>query len=217
MWNNRVILIGLCGRAGAGKNAVADGIQKFYGDSLVVQLAFADAVKEIARSFGWNGKKDERGRRLLQVVGTEAGREYDPNIWINKVDAKVTEAIQRHVLLQSPARPLTETHPHVMDLPPSVPPLVILLTDVRFSNEYDFITSSNGVLVWVERPRHTGADVGITDATKLHVSETSFREPHKHCIQILNHYKTVEHFQQSAWTCIATHLVENYDFPKSLA
>lgn len=43
---------------------------------------FAHGVKQVAvESFGWDGVKDEKGRRLLQIVGTEAGRAYNKNIW----------------------------------------------------------------------------------------------------------------------------------------
>lgn len=31
---------------------------------------------------GWNGKKDEKGRTLLQVIG-QAGRDYNINTWVN--------------------------------------------------------------------------------------------------------------------------------------
>ena len=53
---------------------------------------FAAPLKDIARNqFGWDGEKDERGRRLLQVLGTEAGRAYNPNIWTEKWVEKVAD------------------------------------------------------------------------------------------------------------------------------
>lgn len=47
-------------------------------------MAFADALKARAFYLGWDGFKDDRGRRLLQDVGM-AMRTYDPQHWINYV------------------------------------------------------------------------------------------------------------------------------------
>lgn len=45
---------------------------------------YADLVKHICRAFfGWDGKKDERGRSLLQRVGTDLVRTKDPNYWVD--------------------------------------------------------------------------------------------------------------------------------------
>lgn len=70
----------MSGKAGSGKNAAADAIlEKYYGEP----FAFADPIKWIASSqFGWNGRKDARGRKLLQDIGT-AGREYRKDIWVD--------------------------------------------------------------------------------------------------------------------------------------
>ena len=45
--------------------------------------SFAHDVKLIAYSMGWNGKKDKAGRKLLTAIGN-FGREYNPDIWVNK-------------------------------------------------------------------------------------------------------------------------------------
>jgi hypothetical protein len=74
--------IGLSGAAGAGKDTAADAILAqgpFYVDH------FAADLKRIARDyFGWDGKKDERGRKLLQLLGTEVGRAWYEGIWVEK-------------------------------------------------------------------------------------------------------------------------------------
>lgn len=72
--------IGLIGLAGSGKDTAAEALyRKHYN-----RVAFADAVKNLAFEFGWNGLKDERGRRLLQDLGM-AGRAYKESIWIDHV------------------------------------------------------------------------------------------------------------------------------------
>lgn len=73
-------IIGLTGKAGAGKSTVASLIYKLSGENVTFN-PFAGKVKRIACMMGWDGRKDDRGRRLLQAIG-QAGREYDPDIWI---------------------------------------------------------------------------------------------------------------------------------------
>lgn len=55
-------------------------------DAFLVKVdSFASGVKRVATDgYGWDGKKDTRGRKLLQDVG-KVGREYDKDIWIKKV------------------------------------------------------------------------------------------------------------------------------------
>lgn len=69
--------IGLIGFAGAGKDTAALALM----DRGWKRIAFADALKGRAIYLGWDGRKDDRGRRLLQDVGM-AMRAYDPNHWI---------------------------------------------------------------------------------------------------------------------------------------
>ena len=72
--------IGLIGLAGSGKDTAADALKELYFQ----RVAFANQVKNIAFDFGWNGLKDERGRKLLQDLGM-AGRAYKSSIWIDYV------------------------------------------------------------------------------------------------------------------------------------
>lgn len=82
----------ISGDSGAGKSTFADYLQEslssiFMGK--VHRLAFADELKIIARhDFDWDGRKDERGRRLLQMLG-DAGREYNVRFWRDRLVDKV--------------------------------------------------------------------------------------------------------------------------------
>ena len=43
---------------------------KFFEENYSgIRIAFADKVKEIAKLMGWNGEKDEKGRKLLTNIG----------------------------------------------------------------------------------------------------------------------------------------------------
>ena len=83
--------IGLIGLAGSGKDTAAEALlgRNFH------RVAFADRVKNLAFDFGWDGFKDERGRKLLQDLGM-AGRAYNPSIWIDYVDEE-TVGFGNHV------------------------------------------------------------------------------------------------------------------------
>jgi len=78
----RVICIS--GKAGHGKDQVGDYMQKALekrGERVLV-THFGDPVKFVCSSFfGWNGKKDEAGRAVLQYVGTNKVRGKFPGFW----------------------------------------------------------------------------------------------------------------------------------------
>ncbi|MCK4648884.1 AAA family ATPase [bacterium] len=68
--------IGICGKAGTGKTAVADRLVKKYGYK---RYAVADEVKKIAMRLFTMKEKD---RKLLQDIGFKM-REIRPSVWID--------------------------------------------------------------------------------------------------------------------------------------
>ncbi len=81
------IVIVLTGKKGSGKTTVsnwfAKQLNKHHYTTSVQPMAAP--LKAVATSMGWNGEKDEKGRRLLQLLGTECGRNcISENIWIDK-------------------------------------------------------------------------------------------------------------------------------------
>jgi len=113
------------GLAGSGKDTAAAVLIEEFGHR---KMALADPLKEIARrEFGWDGEKDEKGRRLLQVLGTEAGRAYNENLWVGR-------------LIQ--ALPTDGT--------------AVVTTDARFPNELDALRARGFVAVMVVRIGHAG-------------------------------------------------------------
>ena len=81
MKEKKIVLL-FAGKAGAGKNTSADLVENVYSGSAIrtAQFSFAGSLNAIAKEMGWDGKKDEKGRRLLQQIGA-AGRAYDKDVW----------------------------------------------------------------------------------------------------------------------------------------
>lgn len=77
-------IIGLAGKAGAGKSTTAAAMLEALGRPYCIQ-SFASPVREIALAMGWDGVKDEKGRKLLVAVGM-AGRAYGADTWIKQLD-----------------------------------------------------------------------------------------------------------------------------------
>ena len=49
----------------------------------VAIVPFASYLKFVCKEyFGWDGKKDEKGRQTLQYVGTDVVRRKDPDFWV---------------------------------------------------------------------------------------------------------------------------------------
>jgi len=76
-------LIGLAGYAGSGKDTAADvlvglGYQR---------RAFAGALKDLATRIGWDGQKDDAGRKLLQELGVGARDILGADVWVNALMA----------------------------------------------------------------------------------------------------------------------------------
>jgi hypothetical protein len=108
------------GKATSGKDTSFNILKKMYPRTEFQRFAFADTIKDIARLyFGWDGNKDEAGRRLLQHIG-ETGREYNKNIWVERTIEKISLLLGYN----NKAIPV--------------------ITDCRFVNEIDMIRSTYG-------------------------------------------------------------------------
>ncbi len=78
------LLLLISGKAGAGKDTFADSIASLGFH----KYSFAKALKDEALSGGWDGAKDERGRVLLQQLGT-VWRNYEPDHWILRLQESI--------------------------------------------------------------------------------------------------------------------------------
>lgn len=147
---NNIPLIGLSGYAGVGKDEIAKILQQ-YGWK---RIAFADPLKRIATALGWDGNKDEAGRRLLQSLGVAVRDELHSDAWVTRAEVDIEAA----------GRP-------------------VVLTDVRFPNELHMIRRRGGTVLRIERPGCGAANehisehaVGEADADLVFTNDCSLEE-----------------------------------------
>jgi len=143
-------VITISGYAESGKDTVANQIkwqlQDMKFDTRIVIIHYADILKFICKQyFGWDGQKDNKGRELLQHVGTDIVRAKDENYWINFV-------VQ-----------IIDMFKDEWDY--------VLIPDCRFPNEADVIKSKfDSIAIRVVRP---GYKNHLTEEQRHHASEIS--------------------------------------------
>ena len=149
-----VILFIISGKAESGKDTVANFIMKNSNCHNNYNLHIANQVKNIARNdFGWDMKKDVKGRELLQLIG-DGGRQYNPDIWINKFLQTLDDIV----------------NPLDKDMN-----TIIVVPDVRYKNEVIKLVEwghKNDVAtisIRVDRPNHVNS---LTEEQRQNGSET---------------------------------------------
>jgi Nucleoside 2-deoxyribosyltransferase len=158
------MLIGLCGVARSGKDSAAG----WFVERGYTKLAFADGVRQMAlgidpyvhteqprhyteggapmarysdvlKNIGYeNAKALPDVRRLLQRCGTEGGRDvFGPAVWVNAM----------HQRLCAPGGSGN-----------------VVISDVRFQNEAEYIRASGGFVIRLNRPGYGGTDAHASEA-----------------------------------------------------
>lgn len=183
-----MVVIGVCGFQGAGKDTLSDHLVNKYG---FVKFSFASATKDVlAILFGWDRKMLEGDtnesrkfresvdewwgnklgvpnltpRKVLQMIGTDLFRKHFNNdIWVSVVEKKIIEKIK------SGAN--------------------VVVSDCRFPNEFEMIKRFEAKIIHVHKILPVWFSVyksGIEceEASQIHVSETAWiRENFDHQIE----------------------------------
>ena len=139
----------ISGKAGHGKDTVAGLLADVLNEngSRVLVTHYADLLKYVCKTFfGWDGVKDEKGRELLQYVGTDKVRAVSPDYWANFV-VSILSIFGDH-----------------WDY--------VLVPDTRFPNEYEIYQAfgMDAMIVRVIRPNATST---LTEKQLHHPSETA--------------------------------------------
>ena len=120
-------IIGFGYKKGSGKTTAADYINNLGSNRDIIRTcktSFAYRLKLIAEeSFGWDGKKDTKGRRLLQEIGSTA-RHYRHDFWVAHLQGDVRVFCWNET-----------------DFVEDGGTFVILIDDVRYHNEVEGLRS----------------------------------------------------------------------------
>lgn len=142
-------IITISGKAQNGKDTTAAFMKEaLESDGYTVLIThYADLLKYICQKFfGWDGEKDQRGRGVLQYVGTDVVRAKWPDFWVDFIG-------------------------NVLDLFPDKWDYV-LIPDCRFQNEI-YTLKRRGFDVTHLRIVRDGFENHLTQEQQNHPSETA--------------------------------------------
>jgi len=189
-----VIIIGITGTKGSGKDTFAKYLIEHFG---FIRLAFADKLKEACQIiFGFSDDQihDPRAkeivdsywkhtpREILQIVGTELFRDklseslsdIGQDIWIRSVDRQI-----KNMIANGKKR--------------------FVITDVRFPDELEYISRINGYTVKIFRDNANTKriDAGYDVANKLSTHKSEIMIDKFECDYLINNNKTIQelHYQ----------------------
>lgn len=128
-------LLGFSGKAHSGKDFSADFLIKSYPELKIVKVGFADAVRDMVRpifdvdAIYRKGNKEDpidgfgvSLREILQTLGTDWGRHMiKKDFWVKILNNRILEKY--------------------MDCD------VVIVSDIRFDNERDYIIDNGGILI----------------------------------------------------------------------
>lgn len=148
------MIFGAAGPAGAGKDTVADYLVKHHG---FTKMAFADPLRSMMAAGGFPEPVDRALKEALvegfdftwrdgiQKLGTQWGRELDPDIWVKLIEKRILylQSVQQYV--GGVAK--------------------IVLSDVRFENEANMLRALGGCVL------HCGGRRVNLGVHALHISE----------------------------------------------
>jgi hypothetical protein len=155
MLSKKINLIGIYGRAGSGKDTIAEYLHAHFKNVYI--KAFAEALKDAAavafgidpETFYHRTKKEETNpfwgvspRQIAQFFGTEMFRDTAPkligvdmgtNFWIHRLEGQLNGDLY------------TEGEGEYEDGD------TVVIPDVRFQNEYDWVIENGGIVIHVVR------------------------------------------------------------------
>lgn len=142
-------IVCISGKAQHGKDTAAKLLEetlKAQGNRVLI-AHYGDLVKYVCKTFfGWDGKKDEKGRTLLQRVGTDKIRAVSPDYWVDFIVS------------------ILDIFCDEWDY--------VLIPDTRFPNEYEIYETygMDAILLRVVRPNFVSP---LTEEQQKHASEVA--------------------------------------------
>lgn len=132
-------------QAGVGKNEATNLLLSKIGG---IELSFAQPLYDILYFAQQTcGFPLKKDRQFLQYIGTEWARKQNENVWVDKMERSITENIDKN----------------------------IIISDVRFKNEFDFLKQNGFIMVKIIREnRDINSRIGTGDSS--HSSEKNLEE-----------------------------------------
>jgi hypothetical protein len=172
------MIIGIAGKMGCGKDYTCNNlvipILKYYNHTFL-QVSFADQIKinvMTKNQISFDDvyiNKTQKTRRLLQLEGTENGRDIlGKDIWIryleNWIKVHESRGIQNFIC-----------------------------TDVRFPNEFDYIKDHGGIVLRIDAPERnikrllseSRGDTNVLETLKNHRSECDLDNLGDECFDLI--------------------------------
>ena len=145
------MVVGMCGKKGAGKNAVARLLTAAYGFKEVsfayhLRLELLERFPELSMDDLTSVTTKELYRPLMQWYGTEYRRNQDVEYWVNKLRPEVTA-----LLSQGNS---------------------VVVTDVRFLNEINFVRNLGGINLWIAGDKVWSADSHSSESSITYTNAT---------------------------------------------
>lgn len=189
-----VILLGLIGNAGAGKDTMADILSEKYPNR-VIKRAFAKPVKDVTKELFQFSDEQLYGslketvdirwnitpREAFQIVGTNIMQfgiyGFMPKL-LQNVPVRSFWVYHFKMWFQSLQ---TEKHDEHDDT-------IVIVPDVRFEHEAELIKELNGVLIKIDRP------LDKTNEKYSHISETGINDIYYH--YVIHNNGSIEKFKE---------------------
>ena len=158
------MIIGLVGYIGSGKGTVGDILVR---DHQYYKFAFADALKDaVSQIFVW-----PRGLLEGDSNASRAFRERVDPWWSHKFGYEVTPRLILQKFGTEACRHGIADNIWIAALEKRIQGYEnVVISDVRFPNEIDFVRSAGGVIIRVRR----GEDPSPEQLATMHVSETAW-------------------------------------------
>lgn len=176
-------IIGIAGKKGAGKTLLASQIISFLLDAgwHVAHINFSDPLKQevaelLSPHLGQPASElidemndpatKENYRALMQVWGTDVKRNMVNSAYWLDAYAEAAHAFFSRT--------------------PATADACVLVSDVRFQNEAEYVRSEGGIMIEVVRPVPAGQGGTPAAATETHLSETSLADYSGYSAQVIN-------------------------------